>query len=71
MQDAGYPLQYDTATVIINVTDINDSSPTFKESMYFATIPENQEQEVIHTFVAHDADIGDNAIIQYSIVGEF
>ena len=54
--------------MIINVTDINDSPPMFKDSMYFATIPENQEQEVIHTFVAHDADIGENAIVQYSIV---
>ncbi|XP_045202941.2 protein dachsous-like [Mercenaria mercenaria] len=68
VQDAGYPLQFDTATVIINVTDINDSPPTFKDNMYFATIPENQEQEVIHTFVAHDADIGDNAVVTYSIV---
>ncbi|KAL4230834.1 condensed mesenchymal cell proliferation [Mactra antiquata] len=68
VQDSGYPILYHTAIVVINVTDINDSAPKFKDSLYQASIPENQTQEEdIHTFVAYDADIGENAHVTYSI----
>lgn len=70
VQDAGSPTLYDTAVVIINVTDINDSAPKFKDSLYLASILENQTQEDIHTFVAYDADVGENAQVRYSISGK-
>lgn len=67
VQDSGYPVLYDTATVIINVTDINDNPPVFKESEISIVIPENTVQNAIHTFVAHDADVGDNSHVKYKI----
>ena len=39
----------------------------FKDSQLFIEIPENTEQDAIHTFVAHDADIGDNGRVTYTI----
>ena len=59
------------ATIIINVTDINDNAPVFKEDEIFLEIPENQEQENIHQFVAHDADEGANSHVTYSITGSY
>ena len=69
VQDNGNPSLHDIATIIINVTDINDNSPVFKDSQLFIEIPENTEQDAIHTFVAHDADIGDNGRVTYTITG--
>lgn len=58
------------ATLIVNVTDVNDNAPQFKESLYYLEIPENLVQDSVYTFVASDLDIGDNAKITYSIRGE-
>ena len=71
VQDNGYPVLYDMATIIINVTDINDNSPIFKESQISISIPENTVQDAIHTFVAHDADDGDNSRVRYTITGNY
>ena len=69
VQDNGNPSLNDIATVIINITDINDNRPLFKDSQLFIEIPENTVQDVIHTFVAHDADIGENGHVKYTITG--
>ena len=71
VQDGGNPVLVDMATIIINVTDINDNTPVFKEDEIFLEIPENQEQETIHQFVAHDADEGANSHVTYTITGSF
>ena len=67
VQDAGDPVLFDMATLIVNVTDVNDSPPKFKDSHYLLEIPENLVQDSIYTFVAQDADIGENARITYRI----
>nr|AUG84445.1 fat [Platynereis dumerilii] len=67
-QDAGNPPQSSTATVILNVTDINDNAPVFYPKNYYARVLEN---EPIHTSVvqvqASDPDFGDNGTVFYSI----
>lgn len=70
VQDNGNPVLYDMATIIINVTDINDNSPVFKENEIFIEIPENTVQDAIHKFVAHDADEGENGRVTYSITSK-
>lgn len=63
-------MRYDTATVIINVTDTNDNAPEFDEKVVTLKIPENTEQTNIHMAVAGDKDVGENAKIVYSIKGK-
>ncbi|KAL3878336.1 hypothetical protein ACJMK2_030699, partial [Sinanodonta woodiana] len=65
--DKGYPVQYDTATLIVNVTDINDHPPVFKERRYTLEVPENLAEDVLYTFAAHDEDIAINGQFTYSI----
>ncbi|XP_039751307.1 protein dachsous [Pararge aegeria] len=60
---------FDVATVLISVLDVNDNPPTFKPgSCYTLTVPENNNAEVIHTVTATDKDIGANGMITYSII---
>lgn len=67
VQDAGDPVLFDMATLIVNVTDENDNAPQFKDSFYMLEIPENLVQDSIYRFAAQDADIGENARITYRI----
>eukprot|EP00117_Sycon_ciliatum_P033550 scpid247/ scgid25797/ Protocadherin Fat 4; Cadherin family member 14; FAT tumor suppressor homolog 4; Fat-like cadherin protein FAT-J len=59
----------DTATVRINVTDVNDNAPVFSESLYNASVMENgMAGEAVVRIEAVDADAGSNADIVYRIV---
>ncbi|KAK2720851.1 hypothetical protein QYM36_004658, partial [Artemia franciscana] len=69
VHDTSIPIQYDTATVTIEVLDINDHTPDFGDSCYMLSIPENNGFSVIHTVVATDADSAVNGEVTYSIVG--
>ncbi|WAR00850.1 DS-like protein [Mya arenaria] len=69
VQDAGSPRLFDMATVVVNVTDVNDNMPVFRVKEHFLQIPENLVQDNIYLIVAQDADIGDNARVRYSITG--
>lgn len=40
-QDSGVPPKSDTASVIINVQDVNDNDPTFNPKNYDAVISES------------------------------
>ena len=68
VRDEGTPPKSSTATIYLNVTDINDNSPVFYPVKYHARVVEN---EPAHTSVirvlATDADKGANAVIYYSI----
>lgn len=51
--------------------DVNDHSPEFKRQSYFATVPENSPIGTwVLTPVAVDMDVGLNAKIRYSILGD-
>ena len=58
-----------TATISVNVTDVNDNAPVFYPVKYYASVLENQPP---HTRVvqvhASDSDAGSNAVIHYNIV---
>ncbi|XP_055849639.1 protein dachsous [Episyrphus balteatus] len=62
--------QFDIATIVIKITDVNDHAPEFHPgSCYRMSVPENSEAAVIHTVVATDLDEGANGEIVYSIIG--
>lgn len=62
--------QFDVATIVIRITDVNDHAPEFRPgSCYPLTIPENSELSIIHQVVATDLDEGPNGDITYSITG--
>lgn len=63
--------KFDSSTLIINILDINDNAPTFKHgSCYPLYVPENMDSSLIHTVVSMDRDLGNNARVVYSIIGE-
>ncbi|CAD7079025.1 unnamed protein product [Hermetia illucens] len=62
--------QFDIATVVVKITDVNDHAPEFRPgSCYPLAVPENSERSVIHSVVATDLDDGPNGEIIYSIIG--
>lgn len=67
--DYGSPRLSATATVLVNVQDINDNPPEFMSKHYFVSIPEitTVGTEVI-TVLATSLDTGVNAEVSYSII---
>lgn len=77
-QDGGFPSLYDWCTVEVTISDVNDNPPKFvplddsvePPILITLDIPEVEEAPaLVHTVVASDADVGDNARIVYSIAG--
>lgn len=68
---SGSPPLTGTGTLRIVVQDINDHSPEFKRQSYYATIKENSPMGTwVLTAMASDKDIGLNAKIRYSLLGD-
>ncbi|XP_076252739.1 cadherin-related tumor suppressor fat isoform X2 [Rhynchophorus ferrugineus] len=69
--DTGSPPLTGTGTLRIVVQDVNDHSPEFKRQSYFATVKENSPAGTwVLTAIATDKDVGLNAKIRYSILGD-
>ncbi|RZC36743.1 Cadherin, Laminin G 1, EGF, and/or Amelogenin domain containing protein, partial [Asbolus verrucosus] len=67
-EDLGFKSHGATAMLTITLTDINDNSPTFNQSVYEAYILENlPPNSFVYQVKATDIDSPKNAIIQYSI----
>ncbi|MEE6478627.1 hypothetical protein FKM82_011902 [Ascaphus truei] len=67
--DLGNPSLHTQATIILNVSDINDNPPTFILPLYNAFIKENNEPGyLLCTVSAFDPDEGVNSNLIYSIV---
>ncbi|CRK94042.1 CLUMA_CG007566, isoform A, partial [Clunio marinus] len=65
-----YKSQFDVATIVIRIVDVNDHAPEFRPgSCYPLAIPENSDVSIIHQVVATDLDEGPNGDITYSITG--
>ncbi|XP_048400027.1 protocadherin-20-like [Stegostoma tigrinum] len=65
--DGGIPPLSGTATLLINIQDINDNCPVFNVSAFDIQIPENMSSNSVVTQLhAFDADLGPNAEISYS-----
>ena len=68
-----------SSLVLIKVSDVNDNPPMFNESSYRITVPEQTvdqpnfecTQEIMERLRAEDLDEGDNAMINYSVEGDF
>ena len=57
----------DSATLNINITDVNDNAPVFTSTSYTVTMsPYTLPGTVLAVFSATDADFGLNALLTYS-----
>ncbi|NXL85460.1 CELR3 protein, partial [Alectura lathami] len=61
-----------SASLVLSLTveDVNDNPPAFPQKSYSVTVKENEPPGVILSATATDKDIGYNAIIHYTIIGE-
>ncbi|RWS28186.1 protocadherin-15 precursor-like protein [Leptotrombidium deliense] len=58
---------YNTASVVITVTDINDENPRFLKENYVFKVDEEVANAYIGKVTARDLDIGDNGEVMYMI----
>ncbi|XP_069510280.1 protocadherin gamma-A6-like isoform X40 [Ambystoma mexicanum] len=67
--DSGIPPLSEAKTIILQITDENDNSPTFLQTLYSAYILENKPPGTsIFAAKATDLDWGNNARTSYSII---
>ncbi|XP_048590535.1 protocadherin Fat 4 isoform X2 [Nematostella vectensis] len=68
--DSGVPSKSSTASVAINLVDINDNSPVFNNTDYYAYVRENQPAGTpVLVVTASDKDVGTNAKLSYVLSG--
>ncbi|XP_038187396.2 protocadherin alpha-10 [Arvicola amphibius] len=68
-RDGGSPSLWATASVSVEVADVNDNAPTFAQSEYTVFVKENNPPGAhIFTVSAMDADAQENALVSYSLV---
>lgn len=66
--DNGLPPLSATASLIISVMDANDNDPVFSKSAYEFQVEENKKAGAfVGKIAAIDADLGDNAVVRYSL----
>lgn len=66
--DNGIPPLSATASLIVNVIDANDNDPVFSKTAYDFQVEENQKNGAfVGKISASDADLGDNAVLRYSL----
>lgn len=67
-KDQGLPPKSSTATVILDILDVNDNDPVFYPQQYVAFIGDNHSTGTnILTVSAYDIDEGDNAVVEYRL----
>uniref|UniRef100_A0A096N9L6 Protocadherin alpha subfamily C, 2 n=1 Tax=Papio anubis TaxID=9555 RepID=A0A096N9L6_PAPAN len=68
-RDGGSPSLWATASVSVEVADVNDNAPAFAQSEYTVFVKENNPPGChIFTVSAGDADAQENALVSYSLV---
>lgn len=69
-KDGGIAPNSASASVIVNITDVNNNAPVFGKDEYNVTTPESAAVgKVLVTVRATDGDAGKNAKVTYSIAG--
>ncbi|XP_065730241.1 protocadherin alpha-13 isoform X2 [Phocoena phocoena] len=69
VRDAGSPSLSATASVSVEVADVNDNAPAFAQPEYTVLVKENNPPGChIFTVSARDADAQENALVSYSLV---
>ncbi|XP_041049384.1 protocadherin-10-like [Carcharodon carcharias] len=67
--DSGNPPLTSKKTIRVEVSDVNDNAPRFTQSLYTASIMENNVIGAsIFSITAFDPDVGQNARLKYSIL---
>ncbi|KAK1343380.1 hypothetical protein QTO34_016160 [Cnephaeus nilssonii] len=68
-RDRGSPSLSSTASVSVEVADVNDNAPTFAQPEYTVFVKENNPPGChIFTVSARDVDAQENALVSYSLV---
>uniref|UniRef100_A0A8C0CCW7 Protocadherin alpha subfamily C, 2 n=1 Tax=Balaenoptera musculus TaxID=9771 RepID=A0A8C0CCW7_BALMU len=68
-RDGGSPSLSATASVSVEVSDVNDNAPAFAQPEYTVLVKENNPPGChIFTVSARDADAQENALVSYSLV---
>ncbi|XP_077361796.1 protocadherin-10-like [Festucalex cinctus] len=68
-RDMGSPPLFTRKTIVVQVSDVNDNAPLFKQPAYSVYLTENNAPGAsICSVTAHDPDYGQNAYISYSIM---
>uniref|UniRef100_A0A8C6W710 Protocadherin alpha 5 n=1 Tax=Nannospalax galili TaxID=1026970 RepID=A0A8C6W710_NANGA len=68
-RDGGSPSLWASASVSVEVADVNDNAPAFAQPEYTVFVKENNPPGAhIFTVSAVDADAQDNALVSYSLV---
>ncbi|XP_010386492.1 protocadherin alpha-4 isoform X17 [Rhinopithecus roxellana] len=68
-RDGGSPSLWATASVSVEVADVNDNAPAFAQPEYTVFVKENNPPGChIFTVSAWDADAQENALVSYSLV---
>ncbi|XP_052597922.1 protocadherin alpha-7 isoform X12 [Peromyscus californicus insignis] len=68
-RDGGSPSLWATATVSVEVADVNDNAPAFAQPEYTVFVKENNPPGAhIFTVSAMDGDAQENALVSYSLV---
>ncbi|XP_054345255.1 protocadherin alpha-7 isoform X13 [Pongo pygmaeus] len=68
-RDGGSPSLWATASVSVQVADVNDNAPAFAQPEYTVFVKENNPPGChIFTVSAGDADAQENALVSYSLV---
>lgn len=69
VSDQRFPQFSDTAIVNVNIADLNDNDPIFGASCRDINVPENSQEDYIHTLIAYDQDEGKNGQLLYRLKG--
>uniref|UniRef100_A0A2K5PLI1 Protocadherin alpha subfamily C, 2 n=1 Tax=Cebus imitator TaxID=2715852 RepID=A0A2K5PLI1_CEBIM len=68
-RDGGSPSLWATASVSVEVADVNDNAPVFEQPEYTVFVKENNPPGChIFSVSARDADAQENALVSYSLV---
>ena len=69
-QDQGSPVLTGSAMVSVNIIDENDNRPVFNQTSYEAVVPENENNYLVVTIEANDADSNENGRVMYRLLNE-